>query len=208
MCGLQGLGAPATMYDRWRRRSAAVVVAAVIGLLAGACGSKGNDADSPTETPLETTASTDAAGIANVTPPGTVLRYGQPAFVPIQFEGRSGVIAVTVNRVTAGLPQDAATLQLAGDSTPYYVTMTIQNTGAPPDLGSFEPDLFAVQDDGAQALSVNEPDDFPPCRDNGPEKLGLGQHFTTCEVYLPAAGHDVRAVTYIAQPGAKPITWR
>ncbi|HKE76279.1 MAG TPA: hypothetical protein VKB57_21860 [Acidimicrobiales bacterium] len=193
------------MYDRWRLRSAAVVVA-VVGLLAGACGSKGNDADAPTETPLETTASTDAAGIANVTPPGKVLRYGQPAFVPIQVEGRSGVIAVTIDKVAAGLPQDAAALQVAG-GTPYYVTMTIQNTGAPPDLGSYEPDLFAVQDDGAQALSVNEPDDFPPCRDNGPEKLALGAHFTTCEVYLPSADHLVRSVEYVDSPGSKPITW-
>jgi hypothetical protein len=196
------------MFDRVRRRPAAIAVAAAAALLGGACGSGGSGADAPTETPLQTTASTEAAGTAAVTPPGTVLKFGQPAFVPIQFEGRSGVIAVTVDKVTAGLPQEAVALQLPGGGTPYYVSMTIQNTGAPPDLGTYEPELFGVQDDGTQALSVNEPDDFPPCRDNGPERLGLGQQFSTCEVYLPSTGHLVRSVEYLDSPGADPVTWR
>jgi hypothetical protein len=195
------------MFDRLRRRPAAIVVAATVGVLAGACGSGGSGAETPTSvTPLETTASSGAAGTAAITPPGTELDYGQPAFVPIQFEGRSGALSVSVLRVTAGLPQDAVALQLTS-GTPYYVTMTIQNTGAPPDLGSYEPELYAIQDDGTQALGVSEPDDFPPCLDHGPEKLALGASFTTCEAYVATEGHVVKSVQYIDDTNTEPITW-
>jgi hypothetical protein len=195
------------MFERLRRRPAALVVAVTVGLVAGACGSGGSEAETPTSvTDLETTASTDAAGTAAITPPGTQLNYGQPAFVPIQFNGRSGVISVAVLKVQLGLPQDRATLELASGN-PFYVTMAIQNTGAPPDLGSYEPELFAIQEDGIQALAVNEPDDFPPCLDHGPEKLALGAAFTTCEAYVAADGAAVKSVQYFDSPGATPITW-
>lgn len=195
------------MIDRLRRRPAALIFATVVGLLAGACGSGGNGAGSTDETPLETTASTEAAGTAAITPPGTVLKFGQPAYVPIQFEGRSGVIAVSVLKVSVGLPQDAAALDISA-GTPYYVSMSIQNTGAPPDLGSYEPELQAVQDDGVLALSLNEPDDFPPCLDHGPTKLALGASFTTCEAYAATEGDAVKSVQYLDSPGANPVTWR
>lgn len=180
----------------------------VVALLAAACGSgKGDDQTGTPSTPqLQTTASTAAAGTAALTPQGTTLSYGQPAFIPIDNKGRSGVISVAVLTVVAGVHQDLATLKFAtGD--PYYVTMTIQNTGAPPDLGSYEPELLALQDDGIDAAAVDEPDDFPPCMDHGPFKLPLGASFTTCEAYVADSGRTIKALQYYENPDAKPISW-
>ena len=187
------------------------MMTAALLLLAAACagGGAGDDTGSPSSSTIGTTSSTDAGtgASATVTPPGTQLTFGQAAFVPLQVQGVRGVIAVAVVSVTAGLPQDRTVLRLA-NGNPYYVTMMIQNTGSPPDLGSYEPDLVGVQSDGIQASAVNEPDDFPPCEDHGPTALALGASFVTCEAYVAAAGTTMAAVEFIPGPGIDPITWK
>ncbi len=195
------------MLYRLRRLPAAALAA---GLLLAACGSgsRGGDATSSVSvTDLETTSSSAASGNAALTPPGTVLGLNQQAFIPISVNGVSGVIAVAITSVVAGVPQDLKTLQIAAGD-PYYVNMKITNTGAPPNLGSYEPELFAIQSDGIQALSVNEPDDFPPCLDHGPSSLALGASVETCEAYVTEHGKPITSIQYLDSAGSKPISWR
>lgn len=196
------------MIERFRRTpGAAVLVLAVLIATAG-CGSGDDDSATPSSlSNLETTASSDAAGQAATTPQGTELHFGDRAFVPIGSDGLRGVIALRVMSVEAGVGQDRATLNIASGD-PFYVTMFIENTGAPPELGRYVPNLIAVQDDGIQAAAVISPPDFLPCPSQSPTSLALGGNFVTCVAYVASAGRTVRTVQYLDGPDAKPISWQ
>jgi hypothetical protein len=197
------------MIVRLRRTpGVAVLVLALLLAASAGCGSGGDDSATPsTLSDLETTASSDAAGQATITPEGTELHFGDRAFLPIEFDGARGVIAVRVMSVEAGVSQDRATLNIASGD-PFYVTMFIENTGAPPDLGHYVPAMTAVQDDGIQAAAVISPPDFLPCPSQTPTNLALGGNFVTCVAYVASAGRTVRSVAYIDGPDAEPITWQ
>jgi hypothetical protein len=194
------------MTNRPRRWSAVAVAAAVLAV--AGCGSgNGSAGEAATSSPsLETTSSSQASGTAAITPPGTHLALGQPAFVQLTVDGVQGVLSIAVVSIAEGTPLERAALNFpSGDA--YYVTMVIQNTGSPADLGNFEPELDAVQADGSDALSVNEPDDFPPCPDHGPTELQLGGSFFSCEAYIALPGIKVTSVEYVAGPQIEPIVW-
>ncbi len=192
--------------DRPRRWS----VAAAAALLAVAgCGSGGGSAgEAGTSSPsLETTSSSQVSGTAAITPPGTHLALGQPAFVQLTAaDGVQGIVSIEIVSITTGTPLERAALNFpSGDA--YYVTMVIQNTGSPADMGSYEPEVDAVQEDGLDANSVNEPDDFPPCPDHGPAELALGDSFFTCEAYIALPGVKVTSVEFVPGPQVDPIVW-
>jgi hypothetical protein len=190
------------------RRWPAVAVAAALLAVSG-CGSGGGSAgEAATSSPsLETTSSSQASGTAAITPPGTHLALGQPAFVQLTAaDGVQGIVSIEIVSITEGTPLERAALNFpSGDA--YYVTMVIQNTGSPADMGSYEPEVDAVQEDGLDANSVNEPDDFPPCPDHGPTELALGASFFTCEAYIALPGIRVTSVEYVPGPQVDPIVW-
>jgi hypothetical protein len=190
---------------RQARRTPAVVAAVCALLTAASCSSGGGDpsAASPSTT---APASPTPTATVSVTAPGTELPFGQPASILLTRGERSGVVAVSIVSITPGSPEDAVTLQFA-TGEPYYVTMTVQNTAAPPDLGSYVPELIGFQDDGSQPHTVNEPPGFGPCPDNGPVSLQVGGSFLTCEAFVADAGARVTAVGYVATPDAEPIVW-
>jgi hypothetical protein len=187
-------------------RRTPVLAAAVFALLAAAsCSSGGGDpsAASPSTTTPESTTPT---ATVPVTAAGTELAFGQPASILLEQGERSGVVAVSIVSITPGNEADATTLQFA-TGEPYYVTMLIQNTAAPPDLGSYVPELIGLQDDGNLSWTVNEPPGFEPCRDNGPASLAVGGSFLTCEAFIADAGTRVTSVGFVPAPDADPIVW-
>ena len=174
-------------------------------LLAASCSGGGGDpsAASPSTTP--SSSPTPTATVA-VTAPGTELSFGQPASILLEQDEQAGVVAVSIVSITPGTPEEALTLQLA-TGEPFYVTMTVQNTAAPPDLGSYVPELIAFQEDGRQAVAVNEPPGFLPCPDNGVASLPVGGTFITCEAFVANEGTRVTSVGFIAAPDVDPIVW-
>jgi hypothetical protein len=190
----------------WPRRWSAVAAAIALAAAAG-CGFGDDGGEAATSTPsLETTSSSQASGTAAITPPGTHLALGQPAFIQLTVDGMQGIVSVEIVSITEGTPLERAALNFpSGDA--YYVTMVIQNTGSPADMGSYEPEVDAVQEDGLDANSVNEPDDFPPCPDHGPAELALGDSFFTCEAYIALPGVKVTSVEFVPGPQVDPIVW-
>ena len=183
-----------------------MLAAAVFALLAAAsCSSGGGDpsAASPSTTAPESPTQT---ATVPVTAAGTELAFGQPASILLEQGERSGVVAVSIVSITPGNEEDTSTLQFA-TGQPYYVTMLIQNTAAPPDLGHYVPELIGLQDDGNLSSTVNEPPGFEPCRDNGPESLAVGASFLTCEAFIADAGTRVTSVGFVPEPDADPIVW-
>jgi hypothetical protein len=196
--------------DRPRRWSVVKAAAAValLAVVAAGCGSDGGgEGEAATSSPsLETTSSSQASGTAAITPPGTHLALGQPAFVQMSVNGVQGIVSVEIVSITVGTPAERAQLNFpSGDA--YYVTMVIQNTGSPGDMGNYQPQVDAIQEDGSQAFSVNEPDDFAPCPDHAPTELALGGSFFTCEAYIALPGVRVTSVNYVPGPRIEPIVW-
>jgi hypothetical protein len=199
----QGMGAPE--MKRLARRTPAVGAALCALLVAASCSGGGGDPSAASPSTTQPASPTPTATVP-VTAPGTELAFGQAASILLERSGRSGVVAVSIVSITPGNPEDAVALQHAA-GTPFYVTMTVQNTAAPPDLGSYVPELIAFQDDGAQPSTVNEPPGFEPCLDNGPTALQVGQSFITCEAFVADPGTRVTAVGYTQSAEAEPIVW-
>jgi hypothetical protein len=195
------------MVHRYCRLPAAALVA---GVLLAACGSGGGADDATSSvsvTDIATTSTSIFSGNATLTPPGTMLGLNQQAFIPLDVNGVTGVIAVAITSVVPGPVSDLNALQVpSGD--PYYVNLKITNTGAPADLGSYEPELRAIRNDGIQALAVNEPATFLKCRGRGPTTLALGATAESCEAYVSEAGKPITSIEYIDAAGDKPISWK
>jgi hypothetical protein len=211
-----------------RRLAAATVLG--LALLATACGGdddSGDDAtedaavDETTTTEAETEAETDAedadgaddgaaAPSAELTPEGTELAIGDSATIP--HDDGEGAIAVTVDGITAGTPEELAELELQGGETGdlQYVALTVTNVDAPADAGSYAPgssSLFALQDDGQPATPVAEFSTFEPCENEDPSELAAGESFTTCLIFLASSGVPVTSVQFAAEYDSTPIVW-
>ena len=201
-----------------------LAVFAVLGLTLVAAGCGDDDSDNEAsfdDTSSETTepeASTDETepeeddGVVDpsveLTPEGTEVGLGEPATVPI--EDGSGWVAVSVDSITAGSPEDLAALELDESGDLYYVTLTITNVGSPEDLGSYVPgsyELYAMQDDGAPASPVAEFSTFEPCENEDPSDLPVGETFTTCQIYLAPSGVAVGSVEFLPDTADAPIVW-
>jgi hypothetical protein len=205
-----------------------LVVSTALGLtlLVTAACSDDDDGDEPTEeassdetttTAAETgsdaaaeEAEAAAAPSGELTAEGTELALGEPATVP--HDDGEGSIAVTVDGITAGTPEDLAELQLEGGETGdlYYVTQTVTNVDAPADAGGYAPgssSLFALQDDGTPATPVAEFSTFAPCENEDPSELAAGESFTTCTIYLAPTGVAVSSVAFAAEYDSDPIVW-
>jgi hypothetical protein len=211
-----------TRMPRWL----AVATALSVALLA-ACGDDDSATDESTsETAADETTTTEddtsamdesdgsgAATSAELTAAGTQLTLGEVANVPIDYAGEQGVVGLTVERIDAGTPEDLAALELEGGETGdlYYVTMTIENTGSPEDLGSYMPstsNVYALQADGQPASPVAKFTAFAPCENEDPSELPVGESFTTCEIYLAQSGVAVTSLAFAADLDAEPIIWK
>ena len=191
--------------NRSVRRKPALAAGLCALLVAASCGGGGGDPSAASPSTTAPTSPTPTATVP-VAAPGTELAFGQPASILLEEGDRRGVVAVSIVSITPGSEDDAVDLQFA-TGEPYYVTMLIQNTAAPPDLGHYVPELIALQDDGNLSSTVNEPPGFEPCRDNGPPSLAVGASFLTCEAFVADAGTRVTAVGFVSVPDEDPIVW-
>lgn len=209
-----------TRIPRW------LAVATTCSVLVAACGGDDENAavsegreEETTTTEAETTTSTDdvsspseGAAPGGGTPEGTRLAIGETANVPIDDADAESVIAVTVDSIDAGTPEDLAQLDVQGGETGdlYYVNVTIKNVSAAQDAGSYVPglsDLYAMQEDGQPANPVAEFSTFEPCENEDPSELAVGQSFATCLIFLATSGVAVTSVEYAAAFDADPIVW-
>ncbi|HEY7071540.1 MAG TPA: hypothetical protein VH479_15535 [Acidimicrobiales bacterium] len=189
------------------RTASALAAAGALLLAVSGCSVGGGGGPSAASPPSTQTTTTVRTATVPVTPPGTLLNFGQPANVQINNGANSGVVAVAVIAITPGTREQAAQLNI-GNGEAYYATMQITNTAAPVDLGDYVPDVIGYQSDGIQAANVIEPNDFTPCPDNGPVSLPLGSSFLTCEAFVAVEGVPVTSVGFSPGFDFDPIIWK
>ena len=189
------------------RTASALAAAGALLLAASGCSVGGGGGPSAASPPSTQTTTTVATATVPVTPPGTILSFGQPANVQIERGDRTGVVALKVVAITAGTTEEAEQLNI-GNGEAYYAVMEVTNTAAPADLGDFVPDIIGYQSDGLQAANVNEPDDFAACRDMDPVALPLGSSFLTCEAFVAVEGMPVTSIGFSPGFDFDPIIWK
>lgn len=194
--------------------------------------SEATTSDSATETPTEETseatesASTETEGTApagDVTAPGTELKIGEKAVLPLTY-GTDGTatVEVTVTGIKQGTSADleAAKVKKAADYTPFYIQldMKILSTG-PEGFGGYTPGSdFDGLTGETKAGSLIVIGDFAPCdNDNGFEyDAKAGDTAKGCVPALATKGSVVDGVQFAGgaddagydQFDGKPVVWR
>jgi hypothetical protein len=201
-------------------------------LALAACGGSGSGASgSPRTSPSTTPTEAAAAGSADLTPPGTHLKFGQAAtagWVPTSLDTGSGAhkalkLQVTVRSVEKGTMADFKNVQLkAGErnSTPYYVKVRIKALGTTPPSGATDdPDVIvdAVDDRGQQQSNIIFLGTFQRCDDAAPPKpFANGKSYESCLTYLMPGGGSIQKVQWNSGPSKagkvtpyfdNPIVW-
>ena len=192
-----------------------VLPALALALVVTGCG--GSEAsDEPTQASASPTTDLPTGNVEipeGVTPTkaGTTLDLGEAATVAYEPNtSKSSVLELTVQKLQTGRIADLSAFQLDAatrKSTPYYVTMRVENVGTG-DLGGAAVPLFAV--DGADSLI--QPSSFTSAFDRCPstplpEKFGEGAKTTGCLVYLLPDGGELTAVSFRPLQTFEPITW-
>jgi hypothetical protein len=118
---------------------AALPLLATAVLVAGGCGSSGDDSASApapaAATPTTTTASAPAkVGSSTPTPMGSTLAFGAPAVVAYDdtIHHHSSAVRVTPHTIETGALADFKNIKLDADqktSSPFYVRVDVQNVG-------------------------------------------------------------------------------
>jgi hypothetical protein len=157
------------------------------------CGGDDDDAATPATTPAAeaTTDAGDGGGSSaggGRTAPGTTLKLGETAHVtykPLTATDEKNLFEVdaTALKIEKGSIDDFKNISLDEDqkaSTPYYVTVKIENTGEEIPLGDQEgdPDLKfgAVDDRGQDQPSITFIGDFERCEDtDAPKPFAQGK---------------------------------
>jgi hypothetical protein len=178
----------------------AVTVLACVAMI-GCGGDDDDEAATPATQTAEATTEADdgggSSGAGGLTKPGTTLKLGETAHVsykPLTATDDKNLFEVdaTAVKIEKGSIDDFKNISLDEDqktSTPYYVTVKIENTGREIPLGDMEgdPDLkFGVVDDRAQEPpSVTFIGDFERCEDtDAPKPFTKGKSYESCLTYL------------------------
>ena len=198
--------------------------AAMIG-----CGGDDNEeAAAPTETPAaEATTSTDDGGGSSSaggrTEPGATLKLGEAAQVtykPLTATDESNLFEVeaTALEIEEGSIDDFENISLDENqksSTPYYVTVRIENTGEEIPLGDMEgdPDLKfgAVDDRGQEPASITFIGDFERCEDtDAPKPFTRGKSYESCLAFLVGGDGSITEVRWKGSDKyiIKPVVWK
>ena len=161
-----------------------------------------DDAATPaaTQTAEATTEADDGGGSTaggGLTEPGATLKLGEAAHVtykPLTATDDKNLFEVdaTALKIEKGSIDDFKNISLDEDqkaSTPYYVTVKIENTGKEIPLGDMEgdPDLkFGAMDDrGQEQASVTFIGDFERCADtDAPKPFAKGKSYESCLTFL------------------------
>jgi hypothetical protein len=212
-------------------RLAWVVTALVCAAMVG-CGGDDSDEGATAATPTETQAAeapteTDDGGGSSAgggrTAPGTTLKLGDAAHVtykPLSASDEKNLFQVdaTALKIEKGSIDDFENISLDADqksSTPYYVTVKIENTGEEIPLGDMEgdPDLkfAAVDDRGQEQGSITFIGDFERCEDtDAPKPFTKGKNYESCLAFLVGGDGSITAVRWQGSDKyiLKPVVWK
>jgi hypothetical protein len=192
------------------------------------CGGDDDDAATPATTPAAeaTTDAGDGGGSSaggGRTAPGTTLKLGETAHVtykPLTATDEKNLFEVdaTALKIEKGSIDDFKNISLDENqkaSTPYYVTVKIENTGKEIPLGDQEgdPDLkFGALDDRAQDQpSITFIGDFERCKDtDAPKPFTKGKSYESCLAYLIGGDGSVSEVTWKGSDKyiVDPVAWK
>ncbi|ROR91449.1 hypothetical protein [Nocardioides aurantiacus] len=209
---------PARPTSRRTPRPAARLVLPLLALalVAAGCGGGSSAGDEPSRasaTPSTDLPTGDVEIPEGVTPTkaGTELAFGETATVAYEPNtSKSSVLELTVQKVQTGRIGDLSAFQLDATTrrtTPYYVTVRVENVGSG-DLGGAAVPLFAV--DGADSLiqPSSFTSEFDRCPSTPlPAKFGEGASTSGCLVYLVPDRGELTAVSFRPLQTFEPITW-
>ena len=204
----------------------AITVLACVAILG--CGGDDDDEAAPATTPAaETTAEADDGGGGSAgggrTAPGTTLKLGETAHVtykPLTATDDKNLFRVdaTALKIEKGSIDDFKNISLDADqkaSTPYYVTVKIENTGEEIPLGDQEgdPDLKfgAIDDRGQDQPSITFIGDFERCEDtDAPKPFTEGKSYESCLAYLIGGDGSITEVTWKGSDKyiLDPVKWK
>jgi hypothetical protein len=207
---------------------ALAVTVLACALMFGCGGDDDDDAGAPATTQTaETTAETDDGGGASagggLTAPGTTLKLGETAHVtykPLTATDDKNLFKVdaTAEKIEKGSIDDFKNISLdegQKDSTPYYVTVKIENTGKEIPLGDMEgdPDLkFGAMDDrGQEQPSITFIGDFERCEDtDAPKPFAQGKSYESCLAFLVGGDGSITEVRWKGSDKyiLKPVAWK
>jgi hypothetical protein len=205
---------------------AMTVLACVV--IVGCGGDDDDEAATPATTPAaETTTEADDGGGATAgggrTAPGTTLKVGETAHVtykPLSATDEKNLFQVdaTALKIEKGSIDDFENISLDADqkaSTPYYVTVKIENTGEEIPLGDQEgdPDLKfgAVDDRGQEQPSITFIGDFERCEDtDAPKPFAKGKSYESCLAFLVGGDGSITEVRWKGSDKyiLDPVVWK
>src|SRR5215212_2797580 len=196
--------------------------AAVVG-----CGGDDDDAATPANTQTaEETQADDGGGSSaggGLTEPGATLKLGESAHVtykPLTATDDKNLFQVdaTAEKIEKGSMDDFKNISLDEDqkaSTPYYVTVKIENTGEEIPLGDMEgdPDLKfgAVDDRGQEQTSITFIGDFDRCEDaDAPKPFTKGKSYESCLAFLVGGDGSITEARWKGSDKyiLKPVVWK
>jgi len=187
-----------------------------------------DDAATPATTPAaETATEADDGGGASAgggrTAPGTTLKLGDTAHVtykPLTALDEKNLFEVdaTALKIEKGSIDDFKNISLDENqktSTPYYVTVKIENTGEQIPLGDQEgdPDLKfgAVDDRGQDQPSITFIGDFERCEDtDAPKPFTKGKSYESCLAFLIGGDGTITEVQWKGSDKyiLDPVVWK
>ena len=188
-----------------------IAAVATAGLLLSACGSEtGGQAvpapDTTTETTStatstkETSASKSAPPVpagGDITAPGSKLKVGERAVIPITVGDKSGTIAVTVTAIEAGPKEDLAKFgDKAKNITPFYLRAKVENLSGT-DLSFTSIGLRGLGEDG-KGTGVIISGDTPKCDSTSAPRTfkAAGETYETCVLSAAQDGSKVAGAEY------------
>ena len=206
-----------------------LMCAAMVG-----CGSDDNgDAGTPaatqpttTQAAEATTAPDDGGGSSaggGRTEPGATLKLGETAHVTYKTLSATDdknlfTVDATALKIEKGSLDDFKNIELDASqksSTPYYVTVKIENTGKEIPLGDTEgdPDLkfAAVDDRGQEQGSITFIGDFPRCEDaDAPKPFTKGKSYESCLTFLVGGDGSIAEARWQGSDKyiLKPVVWK
>ena len=195
--------------------------ATAVALLSG-CGDSEGDTTAPPPPPPPTTPAApsapaggaDTAG-AEVTPPGTKLKLGQRAVIPIKRASVTGTVGITVTAIEPG--NQAAFQQQFGSKAqgldPYYIRYTVTNVGGT-DLSRISTPLLGAvgPNGGSTGATVIFTGELPGCARGRPDDsfATAGASFQHCRLQVARQGVPVTGAEYDDSEGGyrdNPIVW-
>jgi len=196
----------------------------------GGCGGDENEEEAATPAATSTTEAatkTDDGGGSSAgggrTEPGTTLKLGETAHVtykPLTATDEKNLfeVDVTAAKIEKGSIDDFENISLDDDqkaSTPYYVTVKIENTGEEIPLGDMEgdPDLKfgAVDDRGQEQPSITFIGDFERCEDaDAPKPFTQGKNYESCLAFLVGGDGSITEVRWKGSDKyiLEPVLWK